>query len=130
MNRPLLAKGHYYIILDRYRLDVSIGIHDFERAKPQPVSVSVAVAFAESEAIRDRIANVIDYDFLRSEIAALVHGRHINLQETLCVAILDICRKGGAKGAIVRSEKTNVYPDTQSVGCEMSWFDDGVLLKA
>ncbi|MFN0025256.1 MAG: dihydroneopterin aldolase [Parvularculaceae bacterium] len=130
MNRPLLADGYYYIILDRYRLDVSIGIHDFERLKPQPVAVSVIVAFAKKDAFRDKIANVVDYDFLRSEIAALVHGRHINLQETLCEAILEICRKGGAKGAIVRSAKTNVYPDTQSVGCEMSWFDEGVLLKA
>lgn len=129
MNRPLLSEGHYWIILDRYRLDVSIGIHDFERLKPQPVRVTVAVAFEKRSAIADKIANVIDYDFLRSEVAALVHGRHINLQETLCEAILAICRKGGAKGAIVRSEKTNVYPDTQSVGCEMSWFDGGVLLK-
>jgi dihydroneopterin aldolase len=130
MNRPLLSADYYYIVLDRYRLDVSIGIHDFERAKPQPVAVSIAVAFRRRKQYQDKIAEVIDYDFLRSEIAALVHGRHINLQETLCEAILEICRKGGAKGAIVRSEKTNVYPDTQSVGCEMSWFDEGVLLKA
>ncbi len=127
MNRPLLNAGHYYIVLDRYRLDVSIGIHDFERAKPQPVTVSIAVAFARRADYQDKISEVIDYDFLRTEIAALVHGWHINLQETLCEAVLNICRKGGAKGAIVRSEKTNVYPDAQSVGCEMSWFEEGVL---
>lgn len=130
MTRPLLNPDHYYIVLDRYRLDVSIGIHDFERLKPQPVTVSLSVAFSRRARYTNKISEVIDYDFLRTEIAALVHDRHINLQETLCEAILDICRKGGAKGAIVRSEKTNVYPDTQSVGCEMSWFDDGVLLKA
>ena len=128
MNRPLLNGRHYYIVLDGYRLDVSIGIHDFERAKPQPVTVSIAVAFARRPRYQDKVAEVIDYDFLRREIAALVHGRHINLQESLCEQILDICRKGGAKGAIVRSEKTNVYPDTLSVGCEMSFFEDGVLL--
>lgn len=130
MNRPLLNPEYYYIVLDRYRLDVSIGIHDFERAKPQPVTVSISVAFPRRPRYTDKITEVIDYDFLRTEIAALVHDRHINLQETLCEAILDICRNGGAKGAIVRSEKTNVYPDTQSVGCEMSWFADGVILKA
>ena len=130
MNRPPLNDDHYYVLLDRYRLDVSIGIHDFERAKPQPVSVCISVAFPRRKHYADRITEVIDYDFLRKEIAALVHDRHINLQETLCEAILDICRKGGAKGALVRSEKTNVYPDARSVGCEMSWFDDGVLNKA
>jgi dihydroneopterin aldolase len=129
MNRPLLNADHYYIVLDRYRLDVSIGIHEFERAKPQPVTVSISVAFRRRKEYQDRISEVIDYDFLRTEIAALVHDRHINLQETLCEAVLDICRKGGAKGAIVRSEKTNVYPDAHSVGCEMSWFDEGVLLE-
>ena len=130
MNRPLLNSGHYYIVLNDYRLDVSIGIHDFERAKPQPVTVSLAVAFPRRAQYSDRVNEVIDYDFLRTKIAALVHNGHINLQETLCQSILDICRKGGAKGAIVRSEKTNVYPDAKSVGCEMSWFDDGVLMKA
>jgi dihydroneopterin aldolase len=130
MNRPLLNEAYYYIILDRYRLDVSIGIHDFERLKPQPVTVSIAVAFPRRNRYEDKISEVVDYDFLRSKIAALVHNRHINLQETLCEAILKICRDGGAKGAIVRSEKTNVYPDTNSVGCEVSFFDDGVLLKA
>lgn len=130
MIRPLLNDDHYYIVLDGYRLDVSIGIHDFERAKPQPVTVSLAVAFPRRDRYTDRITEVIDYDFLRAKVAALVHNRHINLQETLCEAILNICRDGGAKGAIVRSEKTNVYPDAQSVGCEMSWFDDGVLMKA
>lgn len=130
MNRPLLSDGYYYIVLEDYRLDVSIGIHDFERAKPQPVTVTLAVAFPRRAHYADRITEVIDYDFLRTEIAALVHDRHINLQETLCEEILKICREGGAKGAIVRSEKNNVYPDAQSVGCEMSWFDDGVLRKA
>ena len=33
MNRPLLSDSYYYIVLEDYRLDVSIGIHDFERAK-------------------------------------------------------------------------------------------------
>ncbi len=130
MNRPLLNDAYYYIILDRYRLDVSIGIHDFERLKPQPVTVSIAVAFSRRASYEDKISEVIDYDFLRTKIAALVHNRHINLQETLCEAILTICRDDGAKGAIVRSEKTNVYPDTNSVGCEVSFFDNGVLLKA
>ncbi len=129
MNRPLLDPGYYYIVLDRYRLDVSIGIHDFERAKPQPVTVSIAVAFPRRTDYEDKIAEVIDYDYLRREVTALVHNRHINLQETLCTEILKLCRDGGARGAIVRSEKTNVYPDAQAVGCEMSWFDDGVLLK-
>ena len=67
--------------------------------------------------------------FQATGVETCFHDRHINLQETLCEQVLDICRKGGAKGAIVRSEKTNVYPDTQSVGCEMSWFGDGVLLE-
>lgn len=125
--RPLLKPDFYYIILENYRLDVSIGIYESERAKPQPVTVSASVAFARRPLYEDRIAEVIDYDFLRREIAALVHDRHINLLESLCFLILDICRRQGAKGGIVRADKMNVYPDAVSIGCEMSWFDDGVL---
>lgn len=127
--RPLLKPDYYYIILDNYRLDVSIGIYESERAKPQPVAVSAAVAFARRPAYQDRIAEVVDYDFLRREIAALVHDRHINLLESLCFLILDICRRYGAKGGIVKADKMNVYPDAVSIGCEMSWFDDGVLFE-
>jgi dihydroneopterin aldolase len=127
--RPLLNAAYYYIILDTYQLDVSIGIYDSERAKPQPVAVSVAVVFPRRPQYQDKISEVTDYDFLKREIAALVHDRHINLLETLCGHILEICRRSGAKGAIVRSDKTNVYPDARSIGCEMSWFEDGVLFR-
>lgn len=127
--RPLLNPDYYYIILESYRLDVSIGIYDSERLKPQPVAVSAAVAFPRRRLYQDKITEVIDYDFLKREIAALTHDRHINLLETLSALILEVCRSQGAKGAIVRADKTNVYPDAVSIGCEMSWFDDGVLLK-
>jgi len=130
VNRPPLHPDFYYIILESYRLDVSIGIYESERAKPQPVAVTIAVVFPRRAQYQDRITEVIDYDFLKREIAALVHDRHINLLETLCGSILDICRRNGSKGAIVRSNKMNVYPDALSIGCEMSWFDDGVLFGA
>lgn len=130
MNRPLLNNDFYWIILDRYRIDASIGIHAFEREAAQPVAVTIAAAFERRDGARDKIADVVDYDFLRDGVAALVSRGHINLQETLCAAVLDLCREGGAKGAIVRSEKTKVYPDADAVGCEMSWFDAGVLYGA
>lgn len=128
--RPLLNPDYYYIILEAYRLDVSIGVNDVERLKPQPVAVSVVVVFPRRRLYQDKIAEVVDYDFLKREIAALTHDRHINLLETLSALILEACRNHGAKGAIVRADKTHVYPDAVSIGCEMSWFDDGVLLKA
>ena len=101
------------------RLQVSIGIHDFERKAPQTVVVSVDLILSEpAKAHGDSIANVLDYDFVHNGIVELTKSRHFNLQETLCEAILDHCMKPGqVLEARVSTEKPDVYKDCR-VGYE------------
>ena len=51
-------------------------------------------------------------------MSALVRSRHFNLQETLVQEVIDICFRLDARvqGVDVRSAKTAVYPDCESVG--------------
>ena len=109
------------IILEDYRLPVSIGIHDFERSAPQMVVVNVELELSDAMPDpRDRIEDALDYDFIRAGIMSIVKNRHFNLQETLCQEILELCLgRGGIRRAKVSTRKPDVYPDCRSIGFEM-----------
>jgi len=101
------------------KLQVSIGIHDFEREGPQTVVVNIDLLLAPADkAHGDRIANVLNYDTVHDGIVALAKSRHFNLQETLVDAILDLClAQPGVVEARVSTEKPDVYVDCR-VGYE------------
>ncbi len=110
----------YALTLKGYEIEMSIGIHDFEQRAPQRIRIAITLFVKRVADTGDRIETVVDYDFLRQEIAALVRSRHFNLQEVLCEAIADLCMvPDGVKAAIVATEKPDVYPDAEAVGCKV-----------
>ena len=123
---PRLA-GCRRIFLREVLLDANIGIHDFERAGAQRlvINVDVFVPLAVSTPRHDRIAEVLDYDFVRLTISRRIEQGHINLQETL---IDDIARAllahPGVAAVRVASEKPDVYEDVEAVGVEVFHFKE------
>ena len=107
------------IFIRDFLLQVSIGIHDFEKEGPQTVIVNADLMLApEDKAHNDRIANVLNYDIVHDGIIALARSRHFNLQESLVDAILDLClAQPGVVEARVSTEKPDVYRDCR-VGYE------------
>jgi dihydroneopterin aldolase len=108
-----------WIELDGLQLPVSIGIHDFEKTGPQPYRLDLRLAIDDHYRTRqDQIAETVDYDALRAQVSALVRSRHFNLQETLVQEVIDICfgLDTRVRAVDVRSAKTVVYPDCDSVG--------------
>lgn len=108
------------IFLRDLRVMADIGIHDFERTAPQPllINIDLWVEVAKTD-LADDIANVLDYDFIRGGVVALVKSRRFNLQETLVHAILDLClSRPQVLVARVSSAKTDVYPDVAAAGYE------------
>lgn len=113
------------LFLEDYEINVEIGVHDFEKVAPQRLMISIEI-FLLGETLdgNDNIDDVLDYDFIRTEIGELVKDRRFNLQETLCRAILDIVRKRpGIRKIVVKTRKPDVYSDCGSVGVEMSYED-------
>jgi dihydroneopterin aldolase len=110
------------ILLTGFEIMASIGIHDFELAAPQRLLIDVEIELEATERpAEDDIGEVLDYDFLRSEIKKLITGRHYKLQETLCHDIAGIClSKDAARRVTVYSRKPDVYPDCQSVGYRLT----------
>jgi 7,8-dihydroneopterin aldolase/epimerase/oxygenase len=108
------------IFLRDYAVWVRMGVHASEQNGPQRILVNVDLYLRSGPGPReDDIAEVLDYDFLRSEIEALAARQHFNLQETFVHAILAVClARPGVAAARVSSAKPDIYPDCKSVGYE------------
>jgi dihydroneopterin aldolase len=100
---------------------VSIGIHDFERAGAQRIifDIDLYVPLTDSSPQRDQIDEVVDYDFVRDSVTRLLARGHIALQETLCDALLDaLLAHPQVLAARVSTRKPDVYADCEAVGVE------------
>ena len=101
---------------------INIGVHDFEKKGEQRVKINVDlyVPLAESTPTQDKLAEVLDYDFIRRSIAERVSRGHIHLQETLADDVLRLMlAHPHVRAARVATEKPDVYPDCDAVGCEV-----------
>lgn len=110
------------LFLKNYQIDINIGVHDFEKRGEQRVVVNVDlfVPLSVSTPQRDKLEEVVDYDFIRRVIAERIARGHIHLQETLCDDVARIMLAHPKVLAVrVSTEKPDVYPDCESVGVEV-----------
>ncbi|MGA9581821.1 MAG: dihydroneopterin aldolase [Allosphingosinicella sp.] len=119
-----LAPRSRKIVLDEYCVAADIGFHDFEVGAPQRLLVTVEVWVDEASfPDDDRPGGAWDYDFLRSEIGALIGSRRFNLQETVARAIYDlVAARHGVTGLRVSTRKPDIYPDCAGVGVELTSY--------
>ena len=110
------------LFLRNYEVFINIGVHAFEKTKEQRVLINVDlyIPLALSTPRADELDEVVDYDFIRRSIASRVSQGHIHLQETLCDDVLALMLAHPKVRAVrVSTEKPDVYPDCDSVGCEV-----------
>jgi len=129
MNLPLL-QHHRRLFLRGLQVQARIGIHDFEQLAPQRliIDVDLYVSLADTQAVNDQLAEVVDYDFVRQVVHQRVAQGHIGLQETLCDDIMAaLMAHPGVQAAKVSTRKPDVYPDCEAVGVEIFRAKPGVL---
>jgi dihydroneopterin aldolase len=110
------------LFLRNYEVWINIGVHDFEKRGEQRVLINVDlyIPLAVSTPKDDDLAEVLDYDFMRRTIGQRVKQGHVHLQETLCDDVLALMLAHPlVRAAKVSTEKPDVYPDCDSVGCEV-----------
>ncbi len=115
------------LFLRDYEVWINIGVHDFEKKGEQRVKINVDlyVPLADSTPHEDKLDEVLDYDFIRREIMARVAQGHIHLQETLADDVLArMLAHPKVRAARVATEKPDVYPDCDAVGCEVFKIKD------
>ncbi len=110
------------LFLRDYEVWINIGVHDFEKKGEQRVKINVDlyVPLALSTPTHDKLDEVLDYDFIRRTITERVKHGHIHLQETLADDVLRLMlAHPNVRAARVATEKPDVYPDCNAVGCEV-----------
>jgi dihydroneopterin aldolase len=103
-------------------VDIHMGVHAHEQGRTQPLRINIALYMrADTAPETGAFAEVFDYDQIRTGVLALAGARHINLQETLVEQIADYALGFEQVLAIrVSTEKTDVYPDCDGVGYELT----------
>jgi len=110
------------LFLRNYEVWINIGVHDFEKKGEQRVLINVDlyIPLALSTPKDDELDEVVDYDFMRRTISLRVKQGHIHLQETLCDDVLALMlTHPRVRAARVSTQKPDVYPDCDAVGCEV-----------
>ena len=113
------------LFLRRYEVMVSIGVYEFEKKGEQRMllNVDLYVPLAASTPRQDRLHEVLDYDFIRSTVAARMAQGHIQLQETLVDDVLRVLlAHPQVCAARVSAEKPDAYPDCDAIGVEVFGF--------
>ena len=121
LNHPALADCRR-LFLKKYAVWINIGVYDLEKRGEQRVVINVDlyVPYAYSTPTRDKLDEVVDYDFIRRTIAQRLSRGHIHLQETLCDDVAALMLEHPSVRAVrVSTEKPDVYPDCESVGVEV-----------
>lgn len=126
LSHPALA-GCRRIFLRNYEVQISIGVHEFEKKGEQRVLINIDlfIPLALSTPCEDHFYEVVDYDFVRETIAKRVAQGHIYLQETLCDDIAtSMLAHPKVKAVRVSTAKPDVYPDCECVGVEVIHIKD------
>ena len=121
LSHPSLMDCRRLFLRD-YEVFINIGVHAFEKTREQRVLINVDlyIPLALSTPKADELDEVVDYDFMRRSIGERVAKGHIHLQETLCDDVLALMlAHPKVRAARVSTEKPDVYPDCDSVGCEV-----------
>ena len=121
LNHPRLMDCRRLFLRD-YEVWINIGVGALEKRGEQRVVINIDlfVPLSLSTPQRDELEEVLDYDYMRRTVAKRVSEGHIHLQETLCDDLLSrMLAHPKVRAARVSTEKPEVYPDCESVGCEV-----------
>lgn len=110
------------LFLRDHVVPVQIGAHDFEKGVAQRLvfNVELFVPYASTTPKADKLAEVVDYDFVREVIAARIAQGHVELQETLCDDLAaQLLAHPQVRAVRLSTQKPDVYPDCAGVGVEV-----------
>ncbi|MDP5008250.1 MAG: dihydroneopterin aldolase [Glaciimonas sp.] len=110
------------LFLRNYEVMINIGVYDSEKKGAQRVLINIDlyVPLSLTTPKHDQENEVLDYNLMRNTIKQRMDEGHVHLQETLCDDIAQRLLSHPAVRAVrVSTEKTDAYPDCDSVGVEV-----------
>ena len=121
MNDLFSGEDHIVVALDEVCVNVSCGLHPWERHPERPTRLMVSVRlYAPLVTPRAADAPIIDYDLVRKRIRALEDEGHIDLVETVADRITDSCFTDERVVACRLSiRKPDIYNETRGAGIDL-----------
>jgi 7,8-dihydroneopterin aldolase/epimerase/oxygenase len=111
------------IILEKLRVQASVGILEHELKAKQPLTVSVTLELPSADVLpeSDDIHQVMDYRRVRDTILDEINKGHVNMLETLAGRIsARLLVLKGVESVTLRVDKPSIFPDCDSIGIEVS----------
>ena len=111
----------YRIFIRDLEMIASVGVHQFEKIKPQRIRVSIDLMVGPRPAdATDTIDNVLSYENVVKAVRAIVATGHFHLIETLAERVAAECLGHYTViSAKVKIEKPDIFPDAATVGIEI-----------
>ena len=103
-------------------LQMSIGIHDFEKIEKQEVKFNITIDINPLlSPIKNKLNSIVNYETVVRDITRLTKRKHYELLETLAEDIFFILFKNNnIKQIILKIEKTQIIKNTSSVGIKIT----------
>ena len=110
------------VLIKNLILNISVGIHDFEKKKKQKVRFNIEILTDPNvKPNRKKISSILDYETVINKISLLVHNKHHELLEELAENIFDIIFNFKlVKKATLKIEKIEIIKNSESVGIKIS----------
>ncbi|MCW2315220.1 dihydroneopterin aldolase [Rhodoblastus acidophilus] len=115
------GEDHIVLALDEVSVNVSCGLHPWERHPERPTRLIISVRlYAPLSTARAEQMKIIDYDKVRNRILALEKDGHIDLLETVADKVVDACF-GDKRVAACRISvrKPDIYNETRGAGIDL-----------
>jgi dihydroneopterin aldolase len=109
------------IVLDGFRLPVSIGVLPRERLAPQTLILRIELYFSlECAGHSDDLADTVDYAALCERMKEVAASRHFNLLENFAETLSDmILAEFAVEEVCLLAEKPGALPEIARVGVEI-----------
>ena len=119
----MVTPTHYSLHIRDLRLDMSIGVYDHEKQNVQPVIINVRATCDNPQNLDDDDYSTVPcYQTMVDNITAMTQRGHVELVETLCQKIAEIClHHNQVQSVWVKVEKPNAIPHTNTVGVEITF---------
>ena len=110
------------VIIKNLVLNISIGIHNFEKRKKQRVRFNIEVITDPNVKPDNKdLSTILNYEEIVNKIKLLVKKQHHELIEDLAENIFEIIFQNRlVKKTNVKIEKLDIMKDSESVGVEFS----------
>ena len=109
------------VLITDLTLQMSIGIHDFEKIKKQEVKFNISIDVSPSlTPIENKLKSIVNYETVIKDITKLTKNKHYELLETLAEDIFfELFKNNNIKKIKLKIEKTQIIKNTSSVGIEI-----------